>query len=64
MNIDKLLEKQGKTRYWLAKQIGVSYPTMVRMSQGEAQKITLETIYKMVEVLECSFDDLFKIDNN
>lgn len=62
MNIDKLLEKQGKTRYWLAKQLGITYQTMVRMAEGEAQKITLDTIYKMVEVLECSFDDLFKID--
>lgn len=60
MNIDKLLEKQGKTRYWLAKQLGITYPTMVRIAEGEAQKITIETIYKMVEVLECNFDDLFK----
>ena len=44
LNILPLLEKKGKTKYWLYKQLGMSYQNFNRMLQNETSSIKLERI--------------------
>lgn len=61
-NIEALLETRGKTRYWLAKQSGMSHQNVTKMVRNQAKGVRLETIEIFCQVLECSPNDLFVID--
>ena len=39
VNVLELLEKQGRTKYWLYKQLGMSYQNFNRMVSNETQPI-------------------------
>ena len=61
-NIETLLEKRGKTRYWLAKQSGMSHQNVTKMVRNQAKGVRLETIEIFCQVLECTPNDLFIIN--
>lgn len=63
-NIQPMLEARGKTRYWLAKQMGMSYPCITKIVNGKSRAVHLETIEVLCQVLECTPNDLFEIDFN
>ena len=44
LNVLELLKKQGRTKYWLYKQLGMSYQNFNRMVNNETQSIKLERI--------------------
>ena len=58
VNIDGLLNQKGKTRYWLSKQIGVSYPTIKTLCDNRTESTKFETIEKICNVLECTPNDI------
>lgn len=62
LNILPLLEKQGKTRYWLYKQLGMSYQNFKRMIENETKSIQIERIETLCLLLDCTPNDLFLID--
>ena len=61
LNVLKLLEKQGKTKYWLYKQLGMSYQNFSRMVNNETKLIRYENIETMCLLLNCTPNDLFEI---
>ena len=61
LNVLKLLEKQGKTKYWLDKQLGMSYQNFSRMVNNETKSIRYENIETMCLLLNCTPNDLFEI---
>ena len=61
-NLEALLKERGKTRYWLAKQSGMSHQNITKMARNHANGIRLETIEIFCQVLECTPNDLFVID--
>ena len=56
-----LLEKQGKTKYWLYKQLGMSYQNFSRMVNNETKSIRYENIETICLLLNCTPNDLFEI---
>lgn len=62
LNILPLLEKKGKTRYWLYKQLGMSYQNFKRMIENETKSIQIERIETLCLLLDCTPNDLFAID--
>ncbi|MBQ9330926.1 MAG: helix-turn-helix transcriptional regulator [Oscillibacter sp.] len=62
LNIADLLEKRGKTRYWLSKQMGLSYQNVCKMVKQQTRMIRLENVEILCQVLECTPNDLFVID--
>jgi putative transcriptional regulator len=64
VRIDKLLEKQERTFYWLAKETGISHSTLWRLKKGKALGINFETLEKLCSALECEPGQLFAINNN
>ncbi len=62
LNVLALLEKQGKTKYWLYKQLGMSYQNFNRMVNNQTQSIKLERIETLCVLLDCTPNELFQID--
>ncbi|MBW9154888.1 helix-turn-helix domain-containing protein [Clostridium tagluense] len=60
--IDELLAVKGKTRYWLAKQVGVTYPNMVNLIEGKTKLVKFETLEKICNILECKLTDIIKFE--
>lgn len=61
LNVLALLEKQGKTKYWLYKQLGMRYQNFSRMVNYETKSIRYEKIETMCLLLNCTPNDLFEI---
>ena len=61
LNVLKLLEEQGKTKYWLYKQLGMSYQNFSRMVNNETKSIRYEIIESICLLLNCTPNDLFEI---
>jgi putative transcriptional regulator len=63
IRVDQLLEAQGRTFYWLAKETGISHTTLWRFKKGKALGINFETLEKMCAVLGCQPGDLLTFVN-
>ncbi len=61
LNVLHLLEEQGKTRYWLYKQLGMSWQNFSRMVNNQTKSIRYENIETMCLLLNCTLNDLFLI---
>lgn len=62
LNVLDLLEKKGKTKYWLYKQLGMSYQNFNRMVTNQTRSIKLERIETLCLLLDCTVEELFTID--
>lgn len=61
LNVLSLLEQGGHTKYWLYKQMGMSYQNFSRMVNNETKSIRYENIETLCLLLECTPNDLFLI---
>ena len=61
LDVLRILEKQGRTKYWLYKQLGMSYQNFNRMVNNETKSIRYEHIETMCLLLNCTPNDLFVI---
>lgn len=53
------LDQMGKTKYWLYKQMGMSYQNFSRMVNGETRSIKFSNLELLCNVLDCDPGDLF-----
>ncbi len=56
--LDRLKEK-GKTKYWLFKQMGMSYQNFNKMVNNQTKSIKFENLEALCDILECSPGELF-----
>lgn len=61
LNVLKLLEARGKTKYWLYKQMGMSYQNFNKMVNQETQSIRYENMEALCQLLNCTPGELFEI---
>ena len=61
LNALELLEKQGKTKYWLYKQLGMSYQNFNKMINNQTKSIQYENIEILCQLLNCTPNDLLII---
>lgn len=61
LRVLELLEKNGKTKYWLYKQLGMSYQNFNRMVNNQAKSIRYENIETLCLLLNCTPNELFEI---
>lgn len=59
MNVQNLLDKKGKTRYWLVKEMQTTYKTVNKICDNTLTGLQLETIEKLCDILDCTPNDLF-----
>ena len=60
LDVLTLLEKNGKTKYWLFKQLGMSYQNFSRMINNETKSIRYENIETLCLLLNCTPNELFQ----
>ena len=60
LDVLNLLEKNGKTKYWLYKQLGMSYQNFRRMINNETKSIQYENIDALCQIFNCTPNELFK----
>ncbi len=58
LNALKLLEERGKTKYWLYKQLGMSYQNFSKMINNETKSIQYENIEAMCLIFDCTPNEL------
>lgn len=61
LDVLRILEEQGKTKYWLYKQLGMSYQNFNRMVNNQTRSVSYENIEAMCLLLKCTPNDLLVI---
>ena len=61
LDVLRILEEQGRTKYWLYKQLGMSYQNFSKMVNNQTKSIRYENIETMCLLLNCTPNDLFII---
>ncbi len=56
-----LLEQKGHTKYWLYKQLGMSYQNFSKMVNNQTKSIRYENIETICLLLDCTPNELFEI---
>lgn len=64
LDVLNLLEKNGKTKYWLYKQLGMSYQNFSKMINNQTKSIRYENIETMCLLFNCTPNELFKITDD
>jgi len=62
LNVLELLEKSGKTKYWLSKEMGISYDNLSRMINNQTVSIRFENIEALCVIFSVTPNELFKFD--
>lgn len=60
LRILEILESQNHTKYWLFKQLDLSYQNFNRMVNNETSSIRFENLDKLSSILNCPVGDLFE----
>lgn len=55
-----ILAEQNRSKYWLYKQMELSYQNFNRMVQNETTSIKFENLDKLSQILNCPIGDLFE----
>lgn len=61
LNIEQLLKKKNKTKYWLVNKMESDYQTINAMINNETKGIKFVTIEKLCTILECTPNELIII---
>ena len=61
LDVLRILDEQGRTKYWLYKQLGMSYQNFSKMVNNQTKSIRYENIETMCLLLNCTPNDLFII---
>lgn len=59
LRILEILESKGKTKYWLFKQMGMSYQNFNKMVNNQTKSIKFENLEAICHILECTPNDVF-----
>lgn len=62
LNVKELLKKKRKTKYWLVQNMHSDYKTISDMMDNKTRGIKFETIEKLCILLDCTPNDIFKIE--
>ena len=61
LDVLRILERRGKTKYWLYKQLGMSYQNFNKMVNNQTKSIRYDNIETMCLLLDCTPNDLLVI---
>ena len=64
LRILDILQEQGHTKYWLYKQMDLSYQNFNRMVTNETSSIKFENLNRLTKILQCPIGDLFEFTDD
>lgn len=62
VNIEELLKKKGKSKYWLCNQMNITYHNLNKIILGVTKSISFKYIEEFCKYLDCTPSDLFTIE--
>lgn len=60
LRVLEILEEQNHTKYWLFKQMNLSYQNFNRMVTNQTGSIRFENLDTLSTILQCPIGDLFE----
>ena len=63
-NIEDLLKKNGKSKYWLCKNMNITSRNLNRIIYGETTSISFKYLEDMCKFLDCELSDLISIEQD
>ena len=63
LRVLELLEKNNKTKYWLYKQLGMSYQNFNKMVNNQTRSIRYENIETLCLLFNCTPNELFEFSD-
>ncbi|HOD02433.1 MAG: hypothetical protein BWY46_01815 [Firmicutes bacterium ADurb.Bin300] len=64
LKVHEILNEKGYTKYWLYKQMGMSYQNFNRMINNETKSIRYENLDVLCQILNCKPSDLFEYNTD
>ena len=64
VNIEELLKKKGKSKYWLRNQMNITSRNLNKIILGLTKSISFKYIQEFCKYLDCTPNDLFTINEN
>ena len=64
LRILEILAEQNHTKYWLYKQMDLSYQNFNRMVTNETSSIKFENLDRLTKILQCPIGDLFEFTDD
>ena len=64
INIESLLKKNGKSKYWLCKNMNITSRNLNRIIYGETTSISFKYLEDMCKFLNCNLSDLISIEQD
>lgn len=62
VNIEELLKKKGKSKYWLCNQMNITSRNLNKIILGLTKSISFKYVEEFCKYLECTPNDLFTIE--
>ena len=59
LRILDILKENGKTKYWLYNQLGLSYQNFNNIVNNKTSAIKFDNMKTLYDILECTPNDLF-----
>lgn len=63
LRVLQILEEKQHTKYWLYKQMGMSYQNFNRMVNNQTKSIKIDNIEALCQILECKPNDIFEYES-
>ncbi len=63
LRVIDILNEKGKTKYWLFKNMDMSYQNFDNMIKNRTSAIKFKNIELLCELLECTPNDLFEFED-
>lgn len=63
LNIKELVDKKFPNKSQFAKAIEIGYPAACKLYEGDVSKINFDTLEKICNVLDCTPNDVFLMDD-
>ena len=60
-NIEKLLKKKNKSKYWLCQKMNITSRNLNRIIYGETTSISFRYLEELCKYLECDLNELINI---
>ncbi len=64
LRVLEILSERNKTKYWLYKQMGMSYQNFNKMTNNETKSIRFENLEALCQILECTPNDIFEYNKD
>lgn len=63
LRIKEILHEQGRTKYWLYKQMDLSYQNLSRIMNNETSSIHFDVLEEFSRILQVPVGDLFELSD-